>query len=147
MLNAAYMRGLPLKPLPSVLLARYPCSRGVRTLRAALTAFEVGPTPTRSPLEERYLAFLDCHHFPRPLTNHRITTGIGVLTVDLCWPEQRLVIEVDAPSTHGARPSMLNDRRRDRALILAGWTPGRLMEEDLEDEGALAAEITALLAS
>lgn len=147
MLNEAFRKGLPLKPLPSLLLTRHQGSRGVGTLGAAVTAFEGGPTPTRSPLEERYLDLLDRHGIPRPLTNHPIPTGIGVLTVDCCWPDQRLVIEIDAPSTHGARPSMLNDRRRDRALILAGWTPGRLMEEDLGDEAALAAEITALLAA
>lgn len=145
MLNEAYVRGLPLKPLPSVLLARYPGKRGTRTLRLALHRFEGGPTPTKSPLEERFLDFLDRHGFPRPLTNHRIETDAGTLTVDCAWPRERLVIEVDAPSTHGSRPALVNDRRRDRALRRVGWDPNRIMEEDLEDEMALAAEITALL--
>lgn len=86
MLNEAYMRGLPFKPLPSVLLSRYPGKRGARTLRQALRRFEGGPTPTKSPLEERFVDFLDRHGFPRPLTNHRIETHIGTLTVDCAWP-------------------------------------------------------------
>ena len=84
---------------------------------------------------------------PRPLTNPPIETHIGTIDADCLWPAQRLAIEVDAPSTHGSRPAMVKDRRRDRALILAGWTPSRIMEEDLEDEVALAREISALLAA
>jgi hypothetical protein len=30
-------------------------------------------------------------------------------------------------------------------VTLAGWTPGRVMDEDFEDEDALAAEIAGLL--
>lgn len=145
MLNEAFKRGLPIKPLPAVLLTRHPGTRGSKILRQALERFEVGPTPTRSDLEERFLDFLDRHSFPRPLTNHPIRTDIGVLTVDCAWPRQRLVIEVDAPSTHGSRPALLNDRRRDRALRRAGWDPNRIMAEDLEDEAALVAEIESLL--
>jgi hypothetical protein len=40
---------------------------------------------------------------------------------------------------------MLKDRRQDRALTLAGWTPARLMEDDLDDEESLAVEIRGLL--
>jgi len=42
---------------------------------------------------------------------------------------------------------MVKDRRRDRALGLAGWRHERLMDFDLDDEPALAREITALLAA
>lgn len=147
MLNEAYVKGLPIKPPLGEILTRYPRHRGLAALRTALRRFTGPTTRTRSDLEEDYLAFLDRHGFPRPLLNHRIETHIGTLTVDCAWPAQRVVIELDAPSTHGSGPRMLNDRRRDRALILAGWTPGRVMEEDLDDEAALAAEITGLLAA
>lgn len=145
MLNKAFMLGLPIKPPLAVLLDRYPGRRGAIAARAALTAFEGGRTPTKSDLEELFVDFLDRHGFPRPHTNHDIETHIGVLNVDLCWPVERVVIEVDAPSTHGSRPVMLSDRRRDRALALAGWTPGRVMDEDLDDEPGLAEEIRRLL--
>lgn len=143
--NEAFVKGIPLKPHPSVLLTRYPHARGVRTLREALHRFGEGPTPTNSDPEERYLGFLDRHGFPRPHTNHPILTDIGTLTVDCAWPDLRIVIEVDAPSTHGSRPRMRNDRRRDRALRRAGWDPGRIMEEDLDDEDELRREMDALL--
>lgn len=145
MLNEAFVLGLPIKPPLATLLDRYPGRRGTVTARAALDAFEGGRTPTKSDLEERFVDFLDRHGFPRPLTDHPVETHRGTVKVDCAWPARRLAIEVDAPSTHGSRPRMLTDRRRDRALILAGWTPGRVMEEDLDDEPALAAEIGALL--
>lgn len=147
MLIEAFMLGLPVKPALAVLLDRHPRSRGAASVRVALKRFEDGPTPTRNDLEDRFLDFLDRHGLPRPQTNYDIPTHIGTIEVDLCWPAERVVIEVDAPSTHGSRPRMLNDRRRDRALTLAGWTPGRVMEDDLEDEPALAAEIRAFLSA
>jgi len=143
--NEAFVKNIPLKPLPSVLLSRYRGARGTKTLRAALHSFEGGPTPTRSDLEEDYLAFLDRHGFPRPATNYAISTDIGVLSVDCAWPERRIALEVDAPSTHGSRPRMRNDRRRDRALRRAGWDPARIMEEDLDNEDELAREMRGLL--
>lgn len=42
---------------------------------------------------------------------------------------------------------MVNDRRRDRALALAGWRHERVMDSDFDDEPALAREIGALLAA
>lgn len=100
--------------------------------------------PIRPSIAE-ILARHPAHGLPRPLCNHDVETHIGALNVDCVWPEQRVAIELDAPSTHGSRPRMLRDRRRDRALILAGWTPGRLMEEDLLEEEALVREMTCLL--
>lgn len=145
MLNEAFVRGLPIRPPLGDLLDRYPGRRGVTAARTALERFEGGPTPTKSPDEVRFLDFLDRHGFPRPHTNVVIETRIGRLEVDCCWPRERLVIEVDALSTHGSRPRMLKDRRHDRALSVAGWRPGRVMDEDLDDEASLAVEIRALL--
>ncbi len=145
MLNEAHVLGLPLKPRPEILIDRYPSRRGIVTFRAALTAFSISPTHTLSDLEERFLAFLEAHGFPRPLTNQAVDTHIGTLNVDCLWPAQRVVVELDAYSTHGSKPSMLRDRRRDRALLIAGYRPGRVMDEDLDDDLTLAAEMSALL--
>ncbi len=96
-------------------------------------------------MEEGCLALVERHGLPRPLVNHRIETDDGTFEVDLVWPDQRVAIEVDAPGSHGSRPRMRRDRRRDRALLRAGWKPGRVMDEDLVDEDALVREITGLL--
>lgn len=145
MLIEAYVRNFPIRPPLEEILSRYPAHRGVVALRKAARMFD-GPTGrTKSDLEEDYREFLARHGFPAPLRNHVIATHSGSLEVDCAWPAQRVAIELDAPSTHGSRPRMLRDRRRDRALVLAGWTPGRLMDEDLLDEVALIREMTGLL--
>jgi hypothetical protein len=145
MLNEAYVRGFPIRPSLNEMLDRHPRHRGIAALRAAAEAFDGPATRTDSPLAEAFLAFIDRHGLPRPHCNHDIETPAGTLNVDCVWPEQRVAIELDAVSTHGSRPRMLRDRRRDRALVLAGWRPGRLMEEDLAGEDALLRELTGLL--
>ena len=147
MLNEAYVMGLPLKPRPEALLDRYPRRRGTATLKSALEAFGTGPRLTKSDLEERFLAFVDRHRLPRPRTNFPIDTRIGRVRVDCAWPALRYAVELDAPSTHGSRRAMLNDRRRDRALRSIGWRVDRLMEDDLADEPALLTELSGLLAA
>lgn len=145
MLIEAYVKHLPIRPALREMLARYPAHRGVAALREAALTFDGPRGRTKSDLEEDYRAFLARHGFPLPLRNHVVDTHIGSFEVDCVWPAQRVAIELDAPSTHGSRPRMLRDRRRDRALLLAGWTPGRLMDEDLLDEPALVREMTGLL--
>jgi len=103
--------------------------------------------PTNGDLEERFVVFLDSHRLPRPLTNKVIETSIGPLTVDCLWPAERLVIELDAPSTHGSAQRFQSDRRRDRALRIAGFKPNRVTELDLFDPDALERDIRALLAA
>lgn len=147
LINEARVLRLPIRPSLATLISRHPHRRGVATARAALAAFAAGRTHTRSELEERFLAFLDRHGFPRPRTNQDVRTHLGTLNVDCLWPAERLIIELDGYSTHGSRPAFTRDRRRDRALRIAGWHPSRLTWEDLDDGPALAAEISALLAA
>jgi very-short-patch-repair endonuclease len=145
MLIEAHAIGVPIRPSLNEIFARYPGHRGVASLREAALTFTGPTTRTRSDLEEDFRSFLVRHGLPQPHCNHDIETHIGTINVDCVWLAERVAIELDAPGTHGSRPRMLRDRRRDRALILAGWTPGRLMEEDLLDEAALARELTGLL--
>ena len=145
MLIEAYVKNLPIRPSLAEVLARHPGHRGVASLREAASSFTGTASRTRSDLEEDFRSFLSRNGLPQPLRNHDIETHMGTVNVDCAWPAQRVAIELDAHSTHGSRPRMLRDRRRDRALTLAGWTPARLMDEDLADEDALLREITGLL--
>ena len=58
-LNEARVLRLPERPSLRELIDRYPGRRGIRAAREALALFEAGPTPTRSELEERFLALID----------------------------------------------------------------------------------------
>lgn len=147
MLEAAFMRGIPIHPPLGEILARYPGHRGVASARAALSVFAPGTTLTKSDLEELYLDFVDRHGLRRPITNHSVHTRIGRIRVDCAWPALRYAVELDAPSTHGSPRAMLSDRRRDRALRALGWRVDRLMEEDVLDEASLLADLTVVLAA
>src|SRR5215217_1288294 len=58
------------------------------SLKAVLQRYSAAPT--RSELEERFLALSDAHGLPRPETNARIE-GIEV---DFVWRDRRLIVEV-----------------------------------------------------
>lgn len=92
--------------------------RGHAALSAALEELRtIGARITRSELEDRFLALLDAHDLPRPRTNY----GVEGMEVDVCWPHQRLVVELDGWGAHATRRAFQEDRERGNALELAGW--------------------------
>jgi very-short-patch-repair endonuclease len=54
--------------------------------------------------------------------------------VDVVWPEHRLVIEVDGYTFHGHRVAFERDRRKDQALMTAGYRVVRVTWRQLVDE-------------
>ncbi len=119
------------------LIARHPRARGVTKLRDHL------PTITRLELEHRFHAFLTAAVLPRPHFN----THIEGYEVDIAWPEQRLIAELDGYAAHGTREAFERDRQRDRHLLLAGWRVTRITWRQLHDNPTtLAGELRALLA-
>jgi very-short-patch-repair endonuclease len=81
--------------------------------------------------------------------NHPITDGTGavVALADLCFPDQRLVVEVDGPS-HWLPGAAARDRRRDRQLHDLGWRVLRFAVYEVdEDLDAVVAEVLRALAS
>ena len=125
------------------LLHRYPRRKGTRALRAALHKRREGATFTRSELEERFLALIDGAGLPRPALN-ALVEG---LEVDAVWRAARLVVELDARSTHDTVEAFERDRERDRRLQLAGWRPIRVTARQLtQQRPALIADLERLLA-
>jgi very-short-patch-repair endonuclease/predicted transcriptional regulator of viral defense system len=95
---------------------------GAPRLRAVLGAAVPAETPTRSELEERFLAVCRAARLPRPEVNAWIplASGEGV-EADFLWREQALIVETDGHATHGTRRAFERDRRRDQRLALAGY--------------------------
>lgn len=92
--------------------------RSHAAIRAALDDLAAtGATITRSDLEDRFLALLADHGLPRPRTN-QLVEGIQV---DACWPEHRVVVELDGYAYHHAVHAFTNDRERSNDLVLAGY--------------------------
>lgn len=130
------------------LLERYPRRRGGPRIRAALRRIaRLPPGRTASPLEERFLPFLRHHGLPRPRLNDWIVLGTRRFQVDCHWPGSDQIVELDGWSGHGTRSAFREDRARDRALRVAGYSVTRIAWAQLEDEpGAIAADLHALLA-
>ena len=127
-------------PGPQTLLDRYPRRRGAAALRTLLLTSR-SPTPTRTELEAKFLAFLDDWGFDRPLIN----TIVETYEVDAAWRDARLIVELDGFDVHKTRTAFERDRKRDRRLTAAGWRVIRLTWRQLADGEALARELRALL--
>jgi hypothetical protein len=125
------------------LVARYPGRRGIVTLRRILEdTGRIGRTLTRSELEIAFLALVDTHGLPRPITNR--TSAHGEL--DATWPAARLVVELDGYATHGTRRAFEADRARDRALLTDGWRVVRITARQLTTEAeTIARQLRILL--
>lgn len=123
------------------LLDRYPRRAGRGRLRALLTA-DGGPAFTRSEAERRLLDLIRTAGLPRPSTNV-IVEGFEV---DLLWPEQRLIVEVDGREYHGGDHAFEGDRTRDGVLMAAGFRTMRVTWRQIANEPqALMARVAQTL--
>jgi len=101
--------------------------RGKRGSTALLKA--VGLPHTRSAWERRFLRWVrTLDALPMPTANDRI----DALTVDLHWPAEDLVIELDTEQTHGTPWAKRRDARRDAYLRRRGKTVRRVRRETFD---------------
>jgi very-short-patch-repair endonuclease len=128
------------------LLARYPRRHGTRSVRLALARLGESAGEVESPLEERFLAFLDRHRLPRPQFNAWLEVGGRRYRVDCLWAAQRQIVELDGWQAHGTHSAFHDDRSRDRRLRVAGYGITHLTWPQLEDEPeAIATDLGHLL--
>jgi very-short-patch-repair endonuclease len=117
--------------------------RALRPIRRLLAAAQA-PPQGRSPLEERFGAFVEAHRLPPPATN---VTVLG-REVDALWPAARLIAELDSWEFHRHRDAFEGDRSRDARFLLAGYRTIRVTHRRLDAHAeTLAAQIRALLAA
>jgi very-short-patch-repair endonuclease len=129
------------------LVERYPGKRGVRKVRAALERLKEEPSGCkRSPLEEQFAPFLRRHHLPLPRFNDWILLGAKRYQVDCHWSGTWQIVELDGWEGHGTKSAFREDRARDRALRVAGYSVTRLTWNQLDDEPeAVSADLRVLL--
>lgn len=123
---------------------------GARRAREALAYVVEG---SRSPMETIVVLLftlpveLGGCGMPRPVLNCRIeippslqlALGKPYLTVDLCWPEWRIILEYDSYLWHGGREQQDADNPRNEGLRDLGWmvrsvTSGMLGNDNVLDE-------------
>ncbi len=129
------------------LLVRYPGKRGSLTIEAALERHKDEPSGRKlSKLERRFAPFLRAHDLPMPRFNDPIVLGSKRYVVDCHWPRAGEIVELDGWNGHGTRSAFRDDRARDRALRVAGYSVTRLTWNQLDDEPEeIAADLRALL--
>ncbi len=76
---------------------------------------------------------------PEPLVNR----DVAGYTVDFVWPGSRLVVEVDGYRYHGHRAAFERDRRKDMALLAAGYRVIRVTWRQLCHEPLFVAAMLA----
>jgi hypothetical protein len=111
--------------------------RGRRRLSVAVSRYRPSAL-TRSELERAFLDLCLAAGLPRPAAN----TFLAGFEVDMAWPEDRLVVELDGHEFHRTRSAFERDRIRDAELLLAGYrvlrvTHHRLLTAPAEVVGAL----------
>ena len=89
-----------------------------------------GPVLTRSVAESRFLALLRAAEIEPPRTN----APLEGYEVDFFWPGARLVVEIDGRAYHGSSAMFERDRRRDAAMIGAGYRVQRFTWHQLTDK-------------
>jgi very-short-patch-repair endonuclease len=120
---------------------------GVAGLRAVLARRGVGPA-AGSDLETRVIRMLRAAGIPDPVRQHEVEVGGRRYKLDLAWPECRLGIELDGFESHGGRQAFSDDRARQNALVLAGWTLLRYSGDQVRDgAGGLVAEVVVAMAA
>jgi very-short-patch-repair endonuclease len=121
-------------------VARRPRVAGVSRLNAVLADYR-GTADTRSKLERDFRAFIARNRLPEPQYN----VLVAGLTVDVYWPQWKLVAELDSRGYHATLSAFERDRVRDAVLQKAGFRVLRITSKRLENEpAAVLADILAL---
>lgn len=118
--------------------------RGVVRARAVLEAADDG---AESAAESLVRVTLLAAGLPSPQTQVAVRTHLGTFWADLGWPEHRVLLEYDGRGKYSTAPMdvVLAEKRREDALLDAGWLLIRLTAEDLRDPDGLVRRVLQLL--
>ncbi|MDP4014406.1 MAG: type IV toxin-antitoxin system AbiEi family antitoxin domain-containing protein [Candidatus Nanopelagicales bacterium] len=101
---------------------------GAAQLRRVLV--DVG-SGARSEAELRLVKLLRSAGVTGWVTNLQVPLSRGVAVLDVAFVEPRVAVEVDGRAWHSDESRFQGDRRRQNALVRAGWTVLRFTWEDL----------------
>jgi Transcriptional regulator, AbiEi antitoxin len=122
--DGQHARVLHLDDLAHV-LDRNPTHPGMKRLRPFV---EAPSGPTRSELEDHFLAFCTRYGLPTPITNLTINGH----EVDALFPAERVIVEIDSWEFHRFRSSFEGDRDRDTDQLAGGYVTIRLTDERMK---------------
>lgn len=132
-----------------VLRRELEAAAGLRHVVRARRALELSDPRAESPPESRLrYALREAGLSPVPQYEVRDASGRFLARVDLALPALRIAIEHDGRAVHDRPDAFVADRRRQNALVAAGWTVLRFTAADLRWGAAPAvAQVLALVAA
>ncbi|MGH2913595.1 MAG: DUF559 domain-containing protein [Solirubrobacteraceae bacterium] len=120
--NEARQKGILHLATLAELLGRCPNHPGEKALRGFV---EASGNPTRSALEDEFVAFLTRFGLPMP----RLNAVVEGHERDAVYDAERLIVELDGWAWHRERAQFESDRERDATALAAGWPTLRLTRE------------------
>ncbi|MBE6482367.1 MAG: hypothetical protein E7Z94_08375 [Actinomyces ruminicola] len=119
-------------------LRRSPRRRGIAQARAVLSA----ATPLADSPGESVMRWLTLVLGLVPAqVQYRIDTGANRWWVDLCWPDYRIVIEVDGRLKYSTREDAWQEKLRQDSIQAMGWRFVRVTYGEFRDLRALADKV------
>lgn len=105
---------------------------------------------SESPGETRTRLLLAVAGIPRPELQFEVHTVEGIFQADMAWPELKVILEFDGEAKYfDFRPTgeaLLAERRRESALIAAGWVVVRIRWAELAIPELVVAKVRAAFA-
>ena len=119
--------------------------RGSTALRWAIAHFDPRFAHTRSPLEDNWLICCEQLDIPKP---DDVNVEICGISVDACYYDAKLIIELDGSDNHHSPAQIRRDRRNELTLRTAGWLVLRYSSVQIRDDAeAVRAEVLHHLAT
>jgi very-short-patch-repair endonuclease len=134
----AFALKLLTEPQLNAAIERAPSRAGVARVRAILGQ-PGGPSRTRSGGERAMLRLVRAARLPAPRANYLVAG----YTADFCWPDERLIVEVDGYDFHSNRAAIECDHRRDVVHREAGYEVIRFTAQQLKDDPVYVATVIA----
>ena len=122
--------------------------RGAGVLAHVLEAHE-RTGATESPYERDVVTAVMEAGLPLPRLQYEIRDHSGeAARVDLAWPNERLIVEVDGHGFHSDRAQRAHDAERQNRLVSMGWTVLRFTTDQIfDDVNAVVSQIGRSLRS
>jgi hypothetical protein len=109
-------------------------TRGAAQVRQALR--DLGSGAASAPELDLLAILVRSVVLPQPAVNEPLSVDGRTLVPDLCWPEARLVVEVDSAEHHGFGPDADQTAQRRASLTAAGWTVLSISPRRIRDDPA-----------
>lgn len=116
-------------------------------MRQLVDHFAPGYVPPASVLEADFRDLCDRFGLDQGVRQVNAGGSAWIGRVDVAYPRQKLLVELDSRRWHNTSSAFESDRQRSNALVLAGWRVVRITWRMIHDDPAGVARLLASLLS